>query len=135
MSQKLIIAIPYHMPRELSSNASRECPQGLKNRLLQDARDIAKPIIVDARNTWEKANDATWEPLGKCVMKVTFYFAQRRRRDRDNLYGNKAWKAIQDMLVESEIILDDNSEVLTIEDQEPVVNKEIAPLILLEISG
>ena len=135
MNQKLIIALPYHLPRELSPNASRECPQGLKNRLLAEARDIAKPLMADARNSWERINKTRWEALEKCLMKVTFYYAEERRRDKDNIYGNRAWKAIQDMLVETEIIADDSSEHLTIEDPELKIDKESAPLIILEIRG
>jgi hypothetical protein len=135
MNQKLIIALPYHLPLELSPNASRECPQGMKNRLLEEVRNVAKPLMADARNTWERVNKTRWEALDKCRLGVTIYYHEKRNRDKDNIYGNRAWKAIQDILVETELIVDDSSDHLTVADPVIVVDKKYAPLIILEVGS
>ena len=129
----LIIVLPYIPVRELSLNASRRCPEGLKIKLRQELRDIAYYCIIDARNKWEKTEHREWETLEKAKLFYTFVFPVKRQHDADNLIS--AMKVALDQLVEAEIIKDDNVKALKIMQPVVKVSQELAPLTIMEVKG
>ena len=91
---ELTIVLPYLPVRELSPNASRRCPEGLKIKLRQELKEIAYYCIIDARNRWEKTEHREWKTLEKAKLFYTFVFPVKRQHDADNLIS--AMKVAQD---------------------------------------
>lgn len=92
----LIVVLPLP-PKELSPNA--RCHWGAKAREVKRYRRMAWAEAIAARGrTGDRWKNAT------CQAK--FYFATRRRRDRDNLLA--ALKAAFDGLTDSHILEDDS---------------------------
>ena len=131
----LTVLIPWLPPRELGANASRYCPQGLKNSLLAEARSCAHLSILDARSRWERAQGMKWTPLERTELSIAFVYPVNRRRDIDNLIGSRGIKAAIDMLTRLDIIADDDTQHLRLGNVDIVVDKERAPLTILGIKG
>lgn len=87
---------------------------------------------VDARNKLERA---PWRPgfppFTRAKLNLSFVFATGRKRDEDNLRAR--FKPGQDALVEAGLIKDDAPEHLLMGDIFIVVDKERAPLTIIEL--
>jgi len=88
-------------------------------------RDTVFYSCVDARN---KGN---WKPFDKARLDLTFVFAVRRRRDRDNLITR--FKPGLDAIVDAGLIVDDDAEHLKIGKVDIFVDPERAPLTIIDI--
>ena len=130
---ELTIVLPYLPVRELSPNASRRCPEGLKIKLRQELKEIAYYCIIDARNRWEKTEHREWKTLEKAKLFYTFVFPVKRQHDADNLIS--AMKVAQDTLVLAQIIKDDNVKALKMMQPIVRVSQELAPLTIMEVKG
>jgi Holliday junction resolvase RusA-like endonuclease len=64
---------------------------------------------------------------------LTFIFQEIRRRDRDNLLAS--FKPGVDAIVDAGLVLDDDSEHLQIGIVEPIVNRDRAPLVIIDIEN
>lgn len=84
---------------------------------------------VDARNRGFAGGQKF--PFTRAKLSLTFVFAEERRRDRDNLLASA--KPCLDAIVDSALILDDDSRHLTIGEVAIEVDKERAPLTIIEV--
>ena len=78
------------------------------------------------------ARNITGQPFAKARLDLTFVFAQRRRRDRDNLLAR--FKPGQDAIVHAGLLLDDDAEHLEIGEIVPEVDPEKAPMTIIKVS-
>ncbi len=131
--KSITIEIPTKLPAELGSNSSRMCPDGLKWKLLNDIEELAHVCIVSARNTLLWTDNAEWKPLKKAKCDVYFIYTEDRKRDTDNLIGNRGWKKIQDLLVQDEIICEDNSKVFKVEGHIEIGEEAMIRLVIKEM--
>jgi len=86
---------------------------------------------VDARNRGYREGMAF--PIIKARLDLTFVFAEHRRRDRDNLLAR--FKPGQDAIVNSGLLIDDDSEYLQLGKLDILVDPGRAPLTVIEIEG
>ncbi len=70
-------------------------------------------------------------PFTRARVNLTFFFAQSRRRDRDNLIAR--FKPGIDAIVDASLVIDDDSEHLEIGEVNIVVDPDRAPLTVIEI--
>lgn len=82
---------------------------------------------VDAQNRAEGISF----PFIKARLNLTFVFPEERRRDSDNLLAR--FKPGLDAIVDAGLLLDDDTEHLTIEPPAILVDKERAPLTIIEL--
>ena len=124
--RKLIIYVHALPGRALSPNYSRFMHWAHRAIARKIWREAVYYAAVDVRN---KTKD--WQALDKAVTNLTFVFKVKRRHDADNLLA--MFKAGQDSLVSAGILVDDDTEHLTIGKIKVAVNKELAPLTIIEI--
>jgi len=86
---------------------------------------------VDAKN--RASMEGTSLPVGKARIALTFIFSNRRRRDRDNLLAR--FKPGLDGIVQSGLLLDDDSEHLQIGEVDVIVDKHKAPLTIIDLEA
>jgi len=84
---------------------------------------------VDARN--RAYLEGVSFPFSKARVKLTFVFAERRRRDTDNLLAR--FKPGLDAIVDAALVLDDDSEHLQISTPDILVDSARAPLTIIEL--
>ena len=124
-----ILALP---PYELSPNYSRQAHWGHKAKARKFWGDVVYYYAVHTRNMWEiKSKGVKWQPIERASLKWTFIYGVKRTRDADNLITSV--KVGQDALVNAGIILADDTEHLSLEPIEIIVNKERASLTIIEI--
>ena len=84
---------------------------------------------VDARNRGYLQGMSF--PFAKARLDLTFVFSEYRRRDRDNMLSSA--KPGIDAIVDSGLVLDDDTEHLEIGKVDILVDTEWAPLTIIEI--
>lgn len=113
-------------PSELSPNA--RCYWAVKYCASQEFHKAVYYSCLDAIN---RAPFVPLLPLKRAKLNLTFVFRQERRRDKDNLVA--MFKPGLDALVKVGLLTDDDSEHLTIGEVKVEVDKERAPLIIIEL--
>ena len=119
------IEVPMLPPIELSPNARVHWAERQ-----QAARVFSNAIYyscVDAINRYGQERRS----YPKAKLSLTFVFPQKRKRDRDNLIA--MFKPGLDALVKVGLLKDDDSEHLTIGEVKVEVDKERAPLTIIEL--
>ena len=84
---------------------------------------------VDARNTAYLKGISF--PFVKAKLTLTCVFAEKRRRDRDNLLAK--FKPGLDAIVHAGLVLDDDAGHLQVEVADPLVDPDRAPLTIIEL--
>ncbi len=84
---------------------------------------------VDARN--RALMDGERFPWARARLKVTFVFAESRTRDVDNLLAR--FKPGLDAIVDAALLLDDDAEHLTTDPPVILVDRQRAPLTIIEL--
>jgi Holliday junction resolvase RusA-like endonuclease len=92
-------------------------------------RKLKEMVYLLARS---KMNGDFDKPMEKASLKLTYVFPQRRRRDPDNF--SAMGKYIADGLVLAGVIEDDSAEHLVILPVELKVDKQRAPLTIVEVT-
>jgi Holliday junction resolvase RusA-like endonuclease len=115
-------------PAELSPNA--RCHWAEKYRASQDYLKAVYYSCLEALATNHTEHRALI-PLRKARLNLTFVFPQGRRRDKDNLVA--MFKPGLDALVKVGLLEDDDSKHLTIGGVKVEVDKERAPLTIIEL--
>ncbi len=121
---KMVIEIPFLPPEKLSPNArvhwSKRSPAAAA------FRDAVRLCCIDRRNRAKK-----WVPFARPVMNLTFVFDKDRRRDEDNMRAR--FKPGLDGMVDAGLLLDDNPRRLITGRLTMVVDKDRAPLTIIEL--
>ncbi len=121
------IEVPFLPPVEYSPN-SREFWAG-KHKAGKIYHDAVFYCCVDARNRGFR--EGLSFPFVKAKLNLTVAFAELRTRDEDNLLAR--FKPGLDAIVDSCLILGDDVEHLEIGRVEVVVDRERAPLTIIEL--
>lgn len=125
------IEIPMLPPFELSPNYPRYKHWGPKAQARKSWKSAVYLCAVDARNKYLRTHKY-WTALEKASIKYCFIYDVKRKRDADNLIASM--KVAQDSLIEAGIIMADDTEHLSIETPLILVNKELAPKTIIEVS-
>lgn len=120
----MIIMVPFLPPATSSPNIHVHWSD--RSPAAREFRDAVRLHCIDERN-----RQRITAPLEKPVMNLTFIFKERRRRDKDNLRSR--FKPGQDGIVDAELLVDDNPEHLITGEIEILVDKERAPLTIIEL--
>lgn len=91
--------------------------------------DVVFYECVDARNRALMRGESF--PWIRAKLNLTFVFAQDRTRDTDNLLAR--FKPGQDAIKDAALVLDDDSEHLSVAPPVILVDKESAPLTIVEL--
>jgi Holliday junction resolvase RusA-like endonuclease len=121
------IEVPQLPPGVLSPNARVHWTK--KNRERREYHDTVFYCCVDARNKGFMQGKAF--PILKAKVSLTFVFNDRRRHDLDNLLNS--FKTGIDAIVDSGLVLGDDSEHMEIGEVEILVDPSRAPLVVIEI--
>jgi Holliday junction resolvase RusA-like endonuclease len=116
-------------PSELSPNA--RCHWVERYRASQDFHNAVYYSCFDAARNPYLTPVSPIDPYKKARLNLTFVFPQGRRRDKDNLVS--MFKPGLDALVKIGLLRDDDSEHLTIGEVKVEVDKERAPLTIIEL--
>lgn len=123
--------MPMLPPKEVSLNA-----RGHWTSRHQASRTYGGAVFyccVDVRNRLERL---PWRPgylpFTKAKLDLTFVFKDRRKRDEDNLRAR--FKPGQDGLVQANLVPDDSPEHLVMGKVTIEVDKERAPLTIIELT-
>lgn len=119
------IEVPILPPAELSPNARVHWAE--RYRAAQSFLEAVYYSCVQAMN---QAGREKW-PYCKARVSLTFVFPRGRRRDKDNLVA--MFKPGLDALVKVGLLTDDDSKHLTIGEVKVEVDKERAPLTIIEL--
>lgn len=106
--------------------------QGFWAEKYKSGKDYHRDVFyccVDARN--RALADGKAFPFLKTKLNLTFIFAEERHRDRDNLLAS--FKVGLDAIVDSALILDDDSEHLEVGQVKVEVDPARAPLTIIEL--
>ena len=120
----MIIEVPMLPPREYSLNS--RCHWAKRYRAGRDYRTAVFLSCFTAGALSKKFN-----PFQKARLELTFVFAQRRTRDRDNLIAQ--FKPGLDELVDVGLLPDDDAEHLELGEVNIEVDKNRAPLTIIEL--
>lgn len=120
--RKLRIEIPALPSKALSPNA-----RGSFWARYREGRRLKELVYLLAR----KEMKGFGRPMQHASLKLTYIFAQRRRRDPDNFLA--MGKYIADGLVQAGVIEDDSAEHLTILPVRLKVDRKRAPLTIVEV--
>lgn len=90
-------------------------------------QDAVFYCCVDARNKGYRLSF----PFAKAKLKLTFVFPEHRLRDQDNLLAR--FKPGLDAIVDSGLILDDDTEHLLVDGVDILVDPERAPLTVIDL--
>lgn len=121
------IEVPMLPPKEVSLNARVHWSDRYQSS--KTYHDAVFYCCVDARNRGFAGQKF---PFTRAKLSLTFVFPEHRRRDLDN-FTSMAKPAI-DAIVDSALILDDDSEHLEIGEVKVEVDKERAPLTIIELA-
>jgi Holliday junction resolvase RusA-like endonuclease len=117
------IEVPMLPPKELTPN--RLSCWGARYRTGQEYHRAVYYSCMEARHKFNSL------PIRKAKLDLTFVFAQKRKRDIDNLRAS--FKAGQDALVNAGLIVDDSSEFLELGAINIEIDKTRAPLTIIEL--
>lgn len=120
----MLIEIPFLPPGEMSPNARLHW--SVKSPAAAVFRDAVRLYCINQRNLTKR-----WVPFCRPVMDLTFIFDKDRRRDEDNMRAR--FKPGLDGMVDAELLIDDNPKRLITGDLTMVVDKERAPLTIIEL--
>jgi crossover junction endodeoxyribonuclease RusA len=117
------IEVPMLPPKELSPNA--RVHWAVKDRARAELHRAVYYCCMEARHKFNSL------PIRKAKLDLTFVFAQKRKRDIDNLRAS--FKAGQDALVNAGLIVDDSSEFLELGAINIEIDKTRSPLTIIEL--
>lgn len=121
------IEVPFLPPVEYSPNWRGFWLE--KHMAGKGYQDAVFYCCVDARN--RGAKEGMSFPFVKARLNLTFVFPQHRLRDQDNLQSR--FKPGLDAIVDSGLILDDDTEHLEIGKVDILVDSERAPLTVIDL--
>ena len=124
-TSKMLIEIPFLPPEKLSPNARVHWSE--KSSVAAAFRDAVRLYCIDRRNRAKR-----WVPFRRPVMNLTFIFDKDRRRDEDNMRAR--FKPGLDGMVDAGLLLDDNPGRLITGSLTMLVDKDRAPLTIIELT-
>jgi len=122
------IELPFLPPTEYSPNSRSFWAE--QYQAGKEYHDAVFYYCVDARNRGYR--QAISYPFLRARLTLTFVFPQSRRRDSDNLLAR--FKPGLDGIVDAGLLLDDDSEHLVIEPLVIEVDRDRAPLTIIDIT-
>ena len=125
------INIPMLPPKELSPNYNPKRPHwAVKRRAAEEFKDTAC-MVAKIELLWYKANGGAWQPIPRATIQPIFYVSSHRKRDPDNWLA--MLKPAIDGLVDTGLLIDDDSEHVELLTPVFVVDKARAPMTVLEV--
>lgn len=121
------VEVPFLPPAEYSPNSRNFWAE--QYQAGKEYHDAVFYYCVDARNRGYR--QAMSFPFLRALLTLTFVFPQLRRRDADNLQTR--FKPGLDAVVDAGLILDDDVEHLVIDPLEIEVDRDRAPLTIIEL--
>jgi hypothetical protein len=121
---KMVIEIPFLPPGEMSPNWRGHW--SAQSPAAAEFRRAAWLCCVNRRNLARQ-----WVPFSRPVMNLTFIFGIERRRDEDNM--RTRFKPGLDGIVDAGLLVDDDPRRLITGTLEMVVDKDRAPLTIIEL--
>ena len=119
------IEVPFLPPREMSPNWRGHW--SVKSPAAAAFRETVRLYCINQRNQVKR-----WVPFARPVMDLTFIFDVERERDEDNM--RTRFKPGLDGLVDAELLVDDNPKRLITGKLDMVVDKDRAPLTIIELT-
>lgn len=114
----------------VSSNPNWRGHWSERNREARVYHNAVFYSCVDARN--RAYLEGMSFPFAKARLKLTFVFAEQRRRDIDNTLSRA--KPGIDAIVDAGLCLDDSAEFLQISGVDILVDPDLAPLTIIELA-
>lgn len=122
---KATITIPSLPPASASKNSRAHWA---KQRA--DARNYRREVTLECLSQHQPGSIPNFD-TNRRRLDLTFIFKDQRERDEDNLRGR--FKAGQDALVDTGFLFGDSTEYLVTGDLKILVDKDRAPLTIIEI--
>lgn len=120
----MLIEIPFLPPGEMSPNT--RVHWSVKSLAAAQFRDAVRLYCINQRNLIKQ-----WVPFRRPIMDLIFVFDVERNRDEDNMRAR--FKPGLDGIVDAELLVDDNPKRLITGNLTMVVDKDRAPLTIIEL--